>query len=307
MTRLLITGVSGLLGINLALEAVQHGFDVIGWTNSRSLKNAPFQQETIRLQDLEGLPAAVQSASPDAIIHCAAVANLDEAEQNPQLTDLVNAKAPGILAQTAKNLGIPFVQISTDAVFDGSKGNYSEDDLPNPQNTYAQSKLAGEAAVRQAYPEALIARVVFYGWSPSGKRSLAEFFFNNLSLGNRVNGFTDSIFSPLYVRDLADLLMEALSKNLTGTYHFFSRESLSKYDFGVQLAKRFGFDETLITPVQTADGNLLTKRSLNLSANTTKLKSALGHEPASVAEGMERMFDDYQKGMRQQLAAFLAQ
>ena len=306
MTRLLVTGVSGLLGINLALEAVQQGFDVVGWTNNQTLQNTPFQQETVALENLESLPVALQNARPDAVIHCAAIANLDVAEQNPQLADLVNAQAPGVLALAAKKLGIPFVQISTDAVFDGSKGNYSEDDLPNPLNTYAQSKLAGEEAVRQAYPDAIIARVVFFGWSLTGKRSLAEFFFNNLSEGKRVNGFTDSIFSPLYVRDLADLLLEAMSKKLTGTYHFFSSESQSKYDFGVAIARRFGFDESLITPVQTAQGNLLTKRSLNLSINTAKLQCVLGHELPGAFEGVEHLFEDYQKGLRQQLAAFLA-
>ena len=306
MARLLITGVSGLLGINLALEAVQKGFDVVGWTNSHPLKNTPFQQEIVALENLETLPAALQKARPDAVIHCAAIANLDVAEQNPEFADLVNAQAPGVLAQTAKEMGIPFVQISTDAVFDGSRGNYSEEDLPNPRNTYAQSKLAGEQAVRQTYAEALIARVVFFGWSINGKRSLAEFFFNNLSQGKRVNGFTDSIFSPLYVRDLADLLLEALSKNLNGTHHFFSRESLSKYDFGVAVAKCFGLDESLITPVQTAEGSLVTERSLNLSINTVKLQNALGHDLPGVNEGLERLFNDYQKGLRQQLAAFLA-
>ena len=306
MTSLLVTGVSGLLGINLALEAVQQGFDVVGWTNNQTLQNTPFQQETVALENLESLPVALQNARPDAVIHCAAIANLDVAEQNPQLADLVNAQAPGVLALAAKKLGIPFVQISTDAVFDGSKGNYSEDDLPNPLNTYAQSKLAGEEAVRQAYPDAIIARVVFFGWSLTGKRSLAEFFFNNLSEGKRVNGFTDSIFSPLYVRDLADLLLEAMSKKLTGTYHFFSSESVSKYDFGVAIARRFGFDESLITPVQTAQGNLLTKRSLNLSINTAKLQSVLGHELPGAFEGVEHLFEDYQKGLRQQMAAFLA-
>ena len=306
MTRLLVTGVSGLLGINLALEAVQQGFEVVGWSNSRTLKNTPFQQETVQLEHLESLPAALQKARPDAVIHCAAIANLDIAEQNPQLADSVNAQAPGVLAQTAKDLGVPFVQISTDAVFDGSKGDYSEEDLPNPQNAYAQSKLAGEEAVRLAYPQALIARVVFYGWSLSSRRSLAEFFFNNLSQGKRCNGFTDSIFSPLYVRDLADLLLEAVAKNLTGTYHFFSRESLSKYELGVAIARRFGLDEDLIVPIQTAQGNLLTRRSLNLCANTTKLQSALGHTLPGISEGIDRLFDDYQKGLRQQLAAFLA-
>ena len=306
MTRLLITGVSGLLGINLALVAVEEGCDVVGWSNRRSLKGVPFEQQNVSLEELSSLPGALQSAKADAVIHCAAIANLDAAQQQPELARLVNAQAPGVLACEARKLGTPFVHISTDSVFDGSEGGYREDDLPNPQNTYAQSKLAGEQAVRQAYPGALVARVVFYGWSISGTRSLAEFFFNNLSQGKSVNGFTDSIFSPLYARDLAALLLEALSKNLSGTYHFFSRESLSKYEFGVALARRFGLDESLITPVQTSQGNLLTTRSLNLSANTDKLKNALAHDLPGNKEGMDGLFEDYQKGLRKRLADFLA-
>ena len=306
MTRLLVTGVSGLLGINLALKAIEKGFDVVGWSNSRRLKNIPFQQATVSLEKLESLEAALEDARPDAIVHCAAIANLDAAEKNPTLTNLVNALAPGVLAKAAATRGLPFLQISTEAIFDGKKGNYVEDDTPNPQNTYAQTKLAGEIAVRQAYSDALIARVVFYGWSPSGTRSLAEFFYNHLSQGKRCNGFTDSIFSPLYVGDLASLLLEALSAQLTGTYHFFSSESLSKYDFGVALARRFGLDEGLINPVITADGNLQTQRSLNLSGNPARLEAAVGRKMPGIDEGIQHLYEDFLKGDRKRLMDFLA-
>ncbi|NLC14500.1 MAG: NAD-dependent epimerase/dehydratase family protein, partial [Chloroflexi bacterium] len=79
MTRLLVTGVSGLLGINLALEAVHNGFDVVGWTNHQTLQNTPFQQATVALENLESLPAALEITRADAVIHCAAIANLDVA------------------------------------------------------------------------------------------------------------------------------------------------------------------------------------------------------------------------------------
>ena len=306
MARLLVTGVSGLLGVNLTLKAIEKGFDVVGWSNTRRLKNTPFEQATVSLERLESLATALDDAQPDAIVHCAAIANLDAAEINPKLTNLVNAQAPGVLAEAAAKRGVPFVQISTEAIFDGKKGNYVEDDTPNPQNTYAQSKLAGEIAVRQAYSEALIARVVFHGWSLSGTRSLAEFFYNNLSQGKRCNGFTDSIFSPLYVGDLANLLLEALSVQLTGTYHFFSSESLSKYDFGVALARRFGLDEDLISPVITANGDLQTQRSLNLSSNPARLEAALGRQMPGIDEGIQRLYEDFQKGHRKQLLDYLA-
>lgn len=306
MTRLLITGVSGLLGINLALLAAQRGYEVVGWSNSRELKNLPFDQESHDLGQLSSIPAWVEQARPDAIIHCAAIANLDFAQQQPDLATRINAEAPAVFAETAFKLDIPLIHISTDSIFDGQKGVYSEEDQPNPQNIYAQSKLEGEQAVSLANPRAMIARVVFYGWSISGKRSLAEFFYNNLSQGRPVKGFTDAIFSPLYVKDLADLLLESLQKELNGIWHVFSQNSISKYAFGVALAQRFGFDSSLIEPVSTSAGDLSTRRPLNLSINTEKLQKALGHELPEVHQGIEKLYQDYRFGLREQLASYLA-
>jgi len=121
------------------------------------------------------LAQAFKAAQPDALINCAAQANVDAAEKHPEHAFRVNAEAAGELAKLARAAGVPMIQISTDAVFDGMQGNYRETDTPNPLNTYAKSKLAGEQAVAQANPEAVIARVVFYGWSLTGTRSLAEF------------------------------------------------------------------------------------------------------------------------------------
>ena len=177
MKRLLVTGVTGLLGINLALDAVKKGYQVLGWVNTRRLKGVPFEQDVVSLEDLSLLPEKLEQARVDAVIHCAAIANLDVAQKDTELAKRVNAEAPGVLAETARKMSIPFVQISTDSVFDGAAGNFCEDDLPNPQNIYAQSKLAGEKLFELI--DALIARR-FYGWSqrfafPGG------FVYNNLS------------------------------------------------------------------------------------------------------------------------------
>jgi dTDP-4-dehydrorhamnose reductase len=305
MTRLLITGVSGLLGINLALEAIAKGYEVVGWTNTRQLNKPPFEQKAVNMEDLLALPGEVEKAHPDAVINCAAIANLDVAEKDPVRAEIVNAKAPSVLADTAKKIGIPMLHISTDSVFDGKKGDYKEYDKPNPLNIYAQTKHNGEIELSHRCDDALIARVVFYGWSIDGRRSLAEFFYNNLSQGKQVNGFIDSIFNPLYVRDLASLLLEVLEADLHGIYHFFSRDRLSKYDFGVAFAKRFGFYENLINPIKTEQGGLQTRRPLNLSMNSEKLQEALGHDMPGIKEGLDRMFEDSRNGFREQLAGYL--
>ena len=301
MTRLLVTGVSGMLGANLALFAQTRGFEVLGWTNSHPLLNAPLETRCVDFRDPRILAEAFADAQAEMLINCAAQANVDAAEKQPEAAFRVNAEAAGELAKMAHGAGVPMIQVSTDAVFDGTRGDYRETDTPNPLNIYAKSKLAGERAVAEANPDATIARVVFYGWSLTGSRSLAEFFYNNLSAGKPVNGFTDMFFSPLYVRHLAETLLEMLMKRLSGIYHVYSPKSLSKYEFGLHLAQEFGLDASLIRPISALDSDLLARRSLNLGMNTDKLQAALGKPLPSQAEGLRALHADLDSGLRQKL------
>lgn len=304
MTRLLVTGVSGMLGANLALFAQTRGFEVLGWTNSHPLLNAPFETRCVDFRDPRILAEAFADAQAEMLINCAAQANVDAAEKQPEATFRVNAEAAGELAKMAHGAGVPMIQVSTDAVFDGTRGDYRETDTPNPLNIYAKSKLAGERAVAEANPDAAIARVVFYGWSLTGSRSLAEFFYNNLSAGKPVNGFTDMFFSPLYVGHLAETLLDMLQKRLSGIYHVFAPVSLSKYEFGVRLAREFDLDANLIRPISALDSDLPTRRSLNLSMNTEKLQAALGKPLPNQTEGLRALHADFNSGLRRKLLSF---
>lgn len=304
MTRLLVTGASGLLGISLAIEAFQRGYQVTGVVNQHPLQGVPFAIYTTDLARAGAIDALFESCQPEAVIHCAAVANLETAEANPALAQRLNAELPGQLASQAYHRGIRFIHISTDAIFDGVKGDYSEKDRPNPKSVYARTKLAGEQVVASACPDALIARVNFYGWSLSGRRSLAEFFFNQLNAGQRTLGFTDVIFCPLLVNDLADLLLTCLEKGLSGLYHVASREGLSKYAFGVGVARYFGLDETLIIPVSVLESNLVAQRSPNLSLKTDKLSTALNLSLPDQAAGLRRFYTLFRSGYPQTIQSF---
>lgn len=305
MTHLLVTGASGLLGLNLSLLAAAKGFKVTGWVNTRNLKHAPFSIQQVDLCELDSIAACITEIKPDLIIHCAALANLEAAESDPALAQRLNADAAGRLAQIAAERKINFAHISTDAVFDGRRGAYTEEDKPSPLGVYAQSKLAGELAVQEANPSAIIARVNFYGWSLSGKRSLAEFFFNNLQAGNPIKGFTDVLFCPLYVGQLSDILLEMAANKLHGVYHVLSVESLSKYAFGLAIARRFGFNENLIIPISVQNAGLLAQRSPNLTLKVDKLQNDLGHALPKQAEGLEAFYQAYQNDIPKQLRACL--
>ncbi len=217
----------------------------------------------------------------------------------------INSEVPGEIARICRNKGIRLVHLSTDAVFDGSRGEYLETDTPNPLSVYAQSKLSGEKSVLNNHPEAVVARVNFYGWSLTGKRSLAEFFYNNLAAGKMVNGFTDVEFCPLFVNHLAELLMRLLESNFSGIFHVVSPVSLRKYEFGCRIADAFGFDTRLIKPVSVMDGGLTARRSPKLTLNTDKLKEALQTLLPGVEDGIlafaEQQADGYPETIRRYL------
>jgi dTDP-4-dehydrorhamnose reductase len=238
------------------------------------------------------------------VIHCAALANLEACETQPELAWRINAGVPGELAAATAQAGIKLVHISTDAVFDGQRGNYTEEDTPNPLGVYARSKLAGEQAVTQANPQAIIARVNFYGWSLNGTRSLAEFFYRNLSAGKNVKGFMDIFFCPLLVNHLAGLLLEMVEKDLHGLYHVVSAEHLSKYEFGCRIARLFELDEKLIAPVSWKTGGLQAQRSPNLTMNTAKLARDLGTRLPDQAVGLRRFRELFDAGYAQSIRLF---
>lgn len=303
--RLLVTGASGLLGLNLALEAA-NDHEVFGLTNSHTLHTDAFSVIRANLLDAGVIERLLERTQPDWVIHCAALANVDACESNQQLAQHLNAEIPGKLAQHVARGGARLIHISTDAVFDGTRGDYSEVDQPNPLSIYARTKLAGEQAVALSNPEAVIARVNLFGWSPSGKRSLGEFFVNNLSAGKGVMGFTDVYFCPLLANDLARILIRMLELKLSGLYHVVSSECITKYEFGVRIARRFGLDESLITATSVEDGGLKAARSPQLTLRTDRITAALGEPPPDLSTGIERFYTLYQQGYPQKVQAMLA-
>ncbi len=293
--RILITGASGLLGLNLALETTRR-HTVFGTVNQHALQTDAFTVLQTDLLTPGAVEHLLESTQPDWVIHCAALANLDACEADPLLAQQLNTDLPRTLASHVARSGARLVHVSTDSVFDGLRGDYSEEDTPNPVGVYSRTKLNSEQAVLETDPTAIIARVNLFGWSLTGKRSLAEFFINNLSQGKQVMGFTDVYFCPLLANHLADIFVRMLALNLSGLYHVVSSESLSKYDFGMRLAERFSLDGSLINPTSVKQSGLKAMRSPNLNLRTDKLARALGKPLPNLSTGLEQLYTLYQQG-----------
>jgi dTDP-4-dehydrorhamnose reductase len=304
--RILITGASGLLGLNLALEtAAEH--EVYGTAKDHLLNTSAFTVLQSDLLSLGAVERVLDRTQPDWVIHCAALANVDACESDPVLAQQTNSDLPARLAANVARGGARLVHISTDSVFDGSRGDYTEQDEPNPLGVYARTKLDGERRVAETNPEAIIARVNLFGWSMSGKRSLGEFFVRKLQAGVKVMGFTDVFFCPLLATDLAAILIKMLELELTGLYHVVSRECLSKHEFGIRVAHTFNLDASLITPVSVEQSGLVATRSPNLTLRTDKLAHALREQPPDVADGLERFHRQFMDGYPQRIQRMAAQ
>jgi dTDP-4-dehydrorhamnose reductase len=285
------------------MEAMRE-HEVVGVDRGK-LKSAPFPVIKANFFDRNAFEPALQSTRPDWVINCAALANLDECEKHPGQARILNTDLPRDLAEACAQRDIKFIHLSTDAVFDGEKKEaYTEDDQPNPLGVYSHTKLEGERAVRQAKPQAVVARVNFFGWSLSGRKSLCEFFFNNLSEGKNVNGFTDVVFCPMLVNHTARLLLEMLQKGLSGLYHVVGPQAMNKYQFGGEIARTFGLREELISPRSVLQSGLTAQRSHHLWLSTHKLSTDLGHDLPTFSTGLAEFYTQFQQGYPQKIRSY---
>ena len=301
--KILITGVSGLLGINLAQETMD-AHEITGVDRGK-LTHAPFPILKTDLLTPGAVDAVIETARPDWVINCAALANLEDCESDPSLARQLNTELPAQLAKTCKARGIALVHISTDAVFDGkSISFYKEDDEPNPLGVYSQTKLDGERAVFDEDPNAIVARVNFYGWSLTGRRSLAEFFFHNLTNNKSMSGVTDVKFCPRLVNDTARTLVKMLQKRLSGLYHLVGPQAMSKYQFGVEIAHKFGLRAGEISPKSINTSNLNAKRANNLCLSINKISTDLGEALPEFSTGLDEFYTQYQQGYPQKIRSY---
>ena len=229
---------------------------------------------------------------PTVVVNAAALADVRTCENEPELAQSINVDAARDVARACAAQDIGLIHISTDAVFDGARGDYSEVDTPNPLSSYGVGKLDGETAVSAEFPSATTLRTNFFGWSPSGSRSIFEFFVNALSVGSSVSGYSDFIVTSLYVQHLAAITYEVGGINPAGALHAAYADRMSKYDFGCQVAATFGFDASLIRPVGGGLGPDGQSRSRDISLNTALLHTLLSRNLPNQADGIRAAYRD---------------
>ncbi len=264
MNTVWITGANGLLGNYLVQSAPQLAPD---W-RVRALTRRDFD-----LLDFAAVRAAFAREQPAMIVHCAAITVVAEAQANPALARRVNVDVTQLLAELASE--IPLVLFSTDIIFDGRKGNYTETDQPNPLHVYGETKVAAEQVVLKNPRHLIVRTSINGGVSLTGNRAFNEQLRSSFQrAGAGMKLFTDEFRCPIPAAETARAVWELVQKNCAGIYHIAGAEKLSRWQIGHLLLARW---PELTTKIEAG----LAKdfpgppRALNVTLDISKAQSAL--------------------------------
>ena len=276
--KLLITGAYGQLGNELRVALARYSH----------LDSVFTDVDTLDITDKIALEAFVVLHKPDVLVNCAAYTAVDKAEDDEALCYKINCDAVRNLGEVAHAHGMTILHISTDYVFDGtSHVPYTEDIPVSPTNVYGKSKLAGEQALLQVCPNAIIIRT---SWLYSGFGN--NFVKTMLKLGSErdnLNVIFDQIGTPTYAADLADSMLQIIDsgKFVSGIYHFSNEGVCSWYDFTKMIFKlaQIGCE---VLPIESKEYSVRTPRPHYSVLNKSKLKSTFNQTVPYWIDGLER-------------------
>lgn len=291
----MVTGANGFLGHSLCAQLLDKGIPVIATgTGDCRLPYAGhplLQYASFDIQDATMAHSLVSRHRPGLIIHAAALCKPDECELQPEKAHRINVEGTRYLLEAAGKQGCRFLYVSTDFIFRGDKGMYTEEDTPDPVNYYGQTKWEAEQLVQQyTGPFAIARTVLVYGKPPAGKSNILTIVKEKLEKGEGYKVVSDQVRTPTYAEDLARGMALMIEKKATGIYHLSGEEVMTPYDMACRVADYFGYDQSLLTNVTAATFSQPARRPLKTGFLITKAKRELGYAPVSFAEGLQKTF-----------------
>ncbi len=287
--RLLVTGAGGFLGRHVAHLATS-GWKVYGVWHREPLAVPGVKSVREDLSDGPATRRMLDAVCPHAVIHCAALTDLDYCEVHPAEAQLVNVEATRTVARWCGENGARLVFVSSDMVFDGRRGLYRETDETNPINVYGKTKVEGERIVSTLCSNHLIARAaLIYGRPRGGGSSFSTWIEQRLLAGEPVPLFADQYRTPILVLDLAEALVELCTVDYVGVLHLAGPERVDRHTFGSCLARTLGYDGALLLKRRITDAPTVAPRPQDVSLDTTLAQALLRTRLHGVEQGLRRM------------------
>jgi dTDP-4-dehydrorhamnose reductase len=286
MKKVLLTGANGLLGqalVNLFRD--DYMILLSGQEEENFNTNSDLDYWRIDITHMENCKELIKFFSPDIIINAASFTNVDDCESNKELCWQVNVKGVENLAHLSRRYYIHLIHYSTDYVFDGKNGPYSESQRPSPIGYYGKSKLASENVLRQiGSPSTIIRTCVLFGTGYNVKKNFFLWVFDNLKMGEHIRVVTDQFNNPTLVEDLAIGTKQVIERSALGLYHMGGLDYVSRYEFARLLANTFDFSEELIAPIKTNELGQKANRPLKGGLKIDLAQTDIGYNPRKLME-----------------------
>jgi len=283
MERILIIGGSGLLGSKIS-ELFPEA--LVTYNNTIIPNENAFKLD---ISDGKALRFALDKIEPKTIIVTAALTDVDKCEMHPEIAAAVNMEPFSYITFYLKQRGGRLIQISTDYVFSGEKGNYREEDERNPINVYGRTKKEAEdIIINSGINYSLVRTSGIFGINEStGKNNFFTWIYNNLRAGNEIRLVTDQIYSPVLNIMLAEAIHEIHEREINEVIHFSSLDAISRFDFGISVAEILNLKKELIHPIRMEDMRWMAKRPKNSSLNNDKAVRMMKIKPITVSEELK--------------------
>lgn len=292
MARILVTGANGFLGYYLVQQLLQKEQKVVA--TGKGANRLPFTADNFHFRPLdftshEKVANVLAETKPNVVVHCGAISKPDECEWNREAAFLSNVTGTLHLLEAAAACKTHFIFLSTDFVFSGQKGFYSEDDERGPVNYYGQTKLLAEdEVVKYPFAWTIVRTVLVYGKTFSGRENIVTNTAKALQEGRPLKIFDDQERTPTYVEDLAAGIVAIIEKEAKGIYHLSGEDVRTPYDVAVETAQILNLSTSLITAVKAEEFDQPAARPPKTGFNISKAKRDLGYRPLSFPEGLRR-------------------
>jgi len=293
MTKIIITGSNGLLGqslLNLLLSEKKQ-YQVFGFSRGKNRSGSnDFSYTSIDITNKKNLNNNIEKINPDFIINTAAMTQVDDCESNKEACDTLNVEVVKYLKEISEKLNIHLVHLSTDFIFDGTKGFYKETDKPNPLSYYGLSKLKAEEVLANSQIDFTILRTILvYGKvNDMSKNNIVLWVKGMLEEGKEITIVDDQFRMPTYVDDLALACKIAVDKKVKGIFHISSKQLLSVFEIAQQISEVFELNKDLIKPIASTTLNQKAQRPLKTGFDLTKTNKELGFYPKTFKEDLQR-------------------
>lgn len=283
--RILITGASGLLGGHLCLAAQRSG-EVSGAYLSHRTLVPGVQPLQFDLSDESNIAKQLNEVRPQIIMH-AAVLQVDACERDPALAERINVRASRRLAEWCAEANARMLYVSSDLVFDGKRGHYTETDEAWPVMLYGKNKLAAEQAVLAHCANACVVRLpLMYGFPAAGGNNFFLDLIAKLQHGERVPVFHDQYRTPGWVNNMAEAVWELACSDFRGRMHIAGATRCSRAEMAQVICRLGGWNEALLQPLSMYDVPLAAPRPQDVSLDTRLAASFLKTQLLSLEQGL---------------------